>query len=514
MQLGVTRRNIARLVLVIWALSLAWLARREFSRGESGLAADDIPRIAPAAHFFRVMAAGQQIGQFNLTVDTLVDGVVVRELLLLDYPGGRATRQLSRGTEITLSRSLRLRNFSYSVVGLGQQERLNGELREDSTLSLVQTELTRGAATRARLRIHPDQVLVSAMPFRLAHLGRLHPGAELSLPKLDLEGGNPAATVAIRVTAESTFVVPDSAVWDSGGRAWVPATMDTVRAWRIEHDGPGAPTISWVDAGGVLVHQETPGGITLERSAFEIVRDNDRVRRATVSQAWRRRVPGMLVLTETRRGPDTAAQTRRFMIEIDSVRPWPGTSLLDAGRQAWSGNLVTIDRDGPPDSTATAPAYALQSTWELPIRDGGIETAAMEALQGARTGTDSLRQLTLWVARNIATDSGSSVATTALYTLRSRQGTAEGQSRLLAAMARSRGIPARVVSGLALTQEESYAHTWVELWQGRWIAADPTFGHFPASASLLRLVEGGGTRGIGLLAVAASARFLPVRSLR
>ena len=42
-------------------------------------------------------------------------------------------------------------------------------------------------------------------------------GAEFSLPMLDLAGQRQPGQVAVRVTAESTFVVPDSAVWDSAG---------------------------------------------------------------------------------------------------------------------------------------------------------------------------------------------------------------------------------------------------------------------------------------------------------
>jgi transglutaminase-like putative cysteine protease len=81
-------------------------------------------------------------------------------------------------------------------------------------------------------------------------------------------------------------------------------------------------------------------------------------------------------------------------------------------------------------------------------------------------------------------------------------------------MARARGLPARVVSGLAVFQDGSHFHAWTEIWQGGWNAADPTFGHVPASASLVRLSLGGGDRGIRQVLVAASARFLPLRSPR
>jgi hypothetical protein len=350
------------------------------------------------------------------------------------------------------------------------------------------------------------------MPFRLAHLGRLHVGAEVSLPLLDLDGGEPGATIAIRVTAESTFVVPDSAVYDSTGGEWVAATLDTVQAWRIEHDTYGGTAITWVDAGGFLVHQELPGGVVIRRSAFEMVRDNYRMKRGAESQAWRAAVPGMLSLAGSRRVPDTVAATRHFLVQTDdSLAQWHGTRALPGGRQRLSGDTIVVARRTPPDAGSAPPATYLQSTWDMPSQDGAIDAAAIEAVAGARSAADTARRLTTWVARQIVIDTGATGSTTALHTLRNRRGGPEGKARLLAAMARARGIPARVVSGLAVFQDGSFSHVWAELWQEGWMAADPTFGHAPASASLVRLSLGGGDRGIQQLLLAGSARFLPLR---
>jgi tetratricopeptide (TPR) repeat protein len=46
-------------------------------------------------------------------------------------------------------------------------------------------------------------------------------------------------------------------------------------------------------------------------------------------------------------------------------------------------------------------------------------------------------------------------------------------------MARSLGLPARIVSGLAYSGDTFGGHAWVEVWAGRWIELDPTWGtHF------------------------------------
>jgi len=512
MELGLNRRNIGRLVLLAWAVMLAWLARREFTRGEDSARSQQIARLAPAAQYFAVYAAGRQIGQFNLTVDTLIDGVRIAELFVLDVPQGGGTHQLTRGSEFTLSRSLRIRRLSHSVVGVGPQERLDAEVGADSVLRVVSSEAPQGVAGRSRISIHPDQVLPVTLPYRVAYSGRLRVGAEFSLSLVDLQGSG-TGPVAVRVTAESTFVVPDSAVWDSAGRNFVTATTDTIRAWRIEHDATGAPTVSWVDAGGVLVHQEIGGGVTLHRSAFEIVRNNYRELRRTEPQAWRRTIPGMRSLGSSGRIPETSASSRAFVVIADSGSPvWRGTLALDGGRQRVYGDTVVISRVAPADSGSRPPW--LETTWDLPVEDDEVEAAAVAALAGATSPEDSIGRLTRWVARQIRTDTGSTASATAVFTLRAGRGGAEGKARLLAAMGRAAGIPSRVVSGLALLPDGSYGHAWAELWAGRWISADPSFGQVPASASLLRLAVGGRSRPIDLVLLAGSARFLPIRTPR
>lgn len=512
MELGLNRRNIGRLVLLAWAVMLAWLARREFTRGEDSARSQQIARLAPAAQYFAVYAAGRQVGQLNLTVDTLIDGVRIGELFVLDVPHGTATQQLTRGSEFALTRSLRLRRLSHSTVGVGPQERLDGDVGADSLLRLVYSEAPEGVAGRSRIPVHPDQVLPVTLPYRVAYSGRLRVGATFSLPLIDLNGSGTIA-VAVRVTAESTFVVPDSAVWDSAGGNFVAATTDTIRAWRIEHDAPGAPTVSWVDAGGVLVHQEIGGGITLHRSAFEIVRNNYRELRRSEPQLWRHAIAGMRSLASSGRIPETSASVRAFLVAVDSGSPaWRGTRELEGGRQRASGDTVVISRVAPADS---GPAPALPgATWDLPAEDDGVKAAATAALAGATSADDSIRRLTRWVAREIRIDTGATASATALFTLRARRGGAEGKARLLAAMARASGIPSRVVSGLALLPEGSFGHAWTELWAGRWVATDPSFGHVPASASLLRLAVGGRSRPIDLILLAGSARFLPIRGPR
>jgi len=107
---------------------------------------------------------------------------------------------------------------------------------------------------------HPI-VLPSLLPLRLAFGGELKRGKTYASVVFDpvLLAEQP---VTVAVTAESTFVVADSAAYDSTARAWVPARFDTVRAFRIEQRESGMTTQAWIDAQGHIVRAENGVGFT------------------------------------------------------------------------------------------------------------------------------------------------------------------------------------------------------------------------------------------------------------
>jgi transglutaminase/protease-like cytokinesis protein 3 len=78
--------------------------------------------------------------------------------------------------------------------------------------------------------------------------------------------------------------------------------------------------------------------------------------------------------------------------------------------------------------------------------------------------------------------------------LRARRGECQGHSYLFAAFARALGVPARVVNGIAYSEEHGgfLYHTWNEAWiAGRgWRPVDATFGQAHADATHVKLIEG------------------------
>jgi hypothetical protein len=109
-----------------------------------------------------------------------------------------------------------------------------------------------------------------------------------------------------------------------------------------------------------------------------------------------------------------------------------------------------------------------------------ICTLALDLTGGLERPADQARALFRYVDCEVANDpSAGGPAQSAAECLQSGRGDAAAQSRLLVALCRNRGIPARLVTGLMLGKRgEQKAHVWAEAWVGDyWMPMCPFHGH-------------------------------------
>ncbi len=131
---------------------------------------------------------------------------------------------------------------------------------------------------------------------------------------------------------------------------------------------------------------------------------------------------------------------------------------------------------------------------------------ALDLTAGLGRPLDQARALFRFVDGEIVREPGAGGGQSAVECLHSGRGDAAAQSRLLVALCRSRGIPARLVTGLTLARRgEQKAHTWVEAWVGDyWMPMCPFHRHcgrVPASYLIfgfgdLALVRGQNVRSL------------------
>ena len=269
------RRTVATVILVTWTGAIVWLLSREMGR-PSGLDLGDAQRaVEPGAMYYTVTMAGVQIGFASNTVDTVPEGLVVEDRMILEIPALGAILRTEARTVAHLTNTLRLTSFEASMVGDAGRFAAQGEVFGDSLLRVELESLD--SRQTVEVRLDEPIVLPAYMPLRVAFGDELEVGNTYSLRTFDpllLQHRD----VSVRVVDDSILFVPDSSAFDSTAMVWVVARWDTVPAWRIEQVVNGVSLDSWIDGFGRVVSVSSPLGFTVERSAFELAFLNFRER--------------------------------------------------------------------------------------------------------------------------------------------------------------------------------------------------------------------------------------------
>ena len=134
----------------------------------------------------------------------------------------------------------------------------------------------------------------------------------------------------------------------------------------------------------------------------------------------------------------------------------------------------------PPEKAPAAMAEYLAESQDIQSRHPEIRGRAREIVRVAKKLDEAAWALFQYTASFLKSDPDPQKLD-ALSVLRDQKGSNTGKARLLVAMLRSLGIPARMVGGLRLADASKTRSTisWVEAWLGdRWLPMDPGAGHF------------------------------------
>lgn len=492
-----SRSRFTVVAVILWLSAMGWLVRREYLTPQSDIMLDAGLSIPPGATFFAVSLGDRQVGTASITADTLLDGVRVVTRYDLDLPYADGPRHVVTVTNAEYTRDLRLTRFSRRSSGDQPPAVVEGSVEGDSLLTLRIGAPEEAPEQVANQALSGAIVLPSAVPLRVALTGELEVGAEIETTVLD------PTTLTLRterasILADTVFVVPDSADLDAVNDRWIPATYDTVTAFRFDHVVHGLPQTTWVDQSGYVIWSSTPLGFTLERSAFELVSENYR-------RAGRRTDgadPGLPVLglatdrspkvermtTVLEGGPQPDDSASWAALSLDT--PWQksmGDTVISSSRSEFGDGTIIMDYRLPWDEEE-----AWQSLDDGPYdgTDPRVAAQARRIVGGERRVIAAYTSLVEWIHREIALIPPGE-PTGAWHVLDSRTGDASGQAALFVAMARSAGIPARTVAGFVHQNGRYHYSAWAEVWLTEWVAVDPTLGQAWPDGSHIRLTTGG-----------------------
>jgi len=484
-------------IIVAWLAGLALLVKREYFRPQTERLAEAASRVSPGVVYYGVMQGDQQIGFASSTIDTTTTSIAVHDYYVADIPVGGKARHSAARMNVTLTRAMRMTDFDLELLSETAPIVATGHIRGDSVLVLSIASGNAKPDTQ-RIAISGPILLPTTVPLALALSETPKVGKHYEMPVFN-PASMSASAVSFDVQAESSFVVNDSAAFDSTSKRWHGIRPTPLRAWQINAKST-AGFNGWIDEQGRIV-QTTQLGFVLRRLPYEVAFDNwraDRREKAAVTKD--RDILEMTAIAANERLSDRTVSMRVRLTGVDLH----GFDI-DGQRQKLSGDTLTI---APPIVWARNAKYLLPMSERDTLNsrpdaliqsdDPRIVSLAHRIVRNQRNPRAAAFRITQWVYDSLKKQITFGVPS-AIDVLQKRSGDCNEHTQLFVALARAVGLPARIAAGLAFVDGKFFYHAWPEILLDDWVAVDPTFGQFPADAAHLRFVIGGVARQTELL---------------
>jgi hypothetical protein len=184
------------------------------------------------------------------------------------------------------------------------------------------------------------------------------------------------------------------------------------------------------------------------------------------------------------RHPDCCRHPERRVV-LWSQRPGGGKGIFQVRYEFYCA--VKWHKPSSPMAKLTRTLYApprlgehIASEPRLDPSAREISTLALRLVAGLNRPADQARELFRYVDKEIGNEpSVNGPGISDVECLKNCSGDASAKSRLLVSLCRNRGIPARLVTGVALSKDQKEsAHVWVEAWvNGHWMPMCPYYHH-------------------------------------
>ena len=198
-------------------------------------------------------------------------------------------------------------------------------------------------------------------------------------------------------------------------------------------------------------------------------------------------------------GKHPTQNARNFEADVKLTSGNIADAIMSNSRQKLKVNSEKVGR-----LSIQVPTVAAEDCPDLPIQDAegkylgasayiqtdapAIRAKTEEILDGEVNSWRAAEKLCQWVHTTITKKKVSGGFGSSLTALESLSGDCTEHTVLFIALARAAGIPARICSGIAFAQQDAfYYHFWAEVYVGRWVQMDPTWGQTIADANHIQL---------------------------
>jgi transglutaminase-like putative cysteine protease len=266
----------------------------------------------------------------------------------------------------------------------------------------------------------------------------------------------------------------------------------------VESEIGGLSATSWVTPEGEVLKEVSPLGWELRRTTdLEAVRPTDRTSPAldllsTTAVPIDRsieaplRVESLVLLLEGTSADQIAVQRAwQRALPVEQLSRY--SRVRPEGR--WC--LLELRRPAAPSAAPPVPEgiRAYQDPSPFVQSDDPAIVSTARRIIGTRTDPwEQAVALNRWVFATVSKRLTIGLPS-ALDVLAAPSGDCHEHTVLFTALARSAGLPTRMVAGLVSQGGRLYYHAWPEVWIGEWVPTDPTLGQPLADATHLGLSE-------------------------
>lgn len=275
------------------------------------------------------------------------------------------------------------------------------------------------------------------------------------------------------------------------GREEVKIPLGSFKTHRVKMTFMGSESTSWITQDGEIIKEVSPPGLVSVRET------RDKVLSESLSS--------LDIINKTAISSDVLLDNPRTLrllrVRINGIGSTKGLDLEDGNEQFFKDGIIEVRQT---DLSQLNPYLLPYSGKEykpytranslIQSDDPRIVEKSKEILKGEKNSLRAAEEISKWVYNNLEKVPTVSIPN-ALDVLKTKRGDCNEHATLFAALTRAAGIPTKIAFGVVYLDGKFYYHAWNEVFVGRWVAVDPTFGQFPADASHIRFLEGDLSRG-------------------
>jgi hypothetical protein len=450
------------LLLITWVALLVLLLQRDFFIKKLELHEAKILKEGRQTDFLAVYFQKERIGYVKnrLAQSPTGNDLSLFEDAVLNLNILGETHIITMQIEALLSPDLLLKEFNFHLVSPFYETKASGTVNgQDIRLTIVSGKET------IRDTIHlkgPPFLPINQRGYLLSQ--DLKEGDKLSIPYFD----------PISLTGKNTVIE-----YKGIEKVLVRGRIHTLH--HFVENFVGVRINTWLDDKGKVVKEESPAGFVFlaepEFMATDIGTGGTEILRSVS-------VP----LTGSM--PDyTDASRITYLLTL----PEGVEFSLDKDRQQFAEHLLTLNLETLDNTGATACEglrEELAATPYIQAQNKKISTLSTAITRTESSALGKVRALVDWVYNNLEKRPVLGIPD-ALTTLQTRRGDCNEHASLFAALARSAGIPTRVVAGVTFHEGAFFYHAWNEVCLGKgWLSLDTTTQQMPADLTHIKFVEG------------------------